>query len=502
MPAEYKVIDTPELVAKVNDYIAQVRASTINMGQRLVRTIETQGLNISTITAEQFLDCILKTKEPRLFAEVASHVLTADPTKPNWNKPELDILGDIVIATDDVKFYDNGHWTDPTTHIPPLDGGLLFVAGALLKPEHSPDRDDIVLNSKSPGMPNTIDRDKLKALYARRLLPAFIHANEDAGNKGVKGFINVPGLGCGEFAGDVKDAVCAIYPDVINEIIQENIGQFPNIGAFYIASPGAESRKNITGKVDVLFGSPFSALQQLDAPDRHGKKYVGHKPYKVVAADHASWPCNDWYVASRLTDEGVIGAATSAMQAMTGFGGVYSPTRKGFIPPSDYANWEAVVKSNKLTLDYNASTIAMVHVDTHQAGAAAADQTPVYQATGAAAVSTVGAIPYVGFTLMRDGNYFLATSNVEDATQIAKKLADINILGGSGNKFPGPHTSFAGGSNPTGIILTLANIETMMGVDKDTRMTQESIESALASLFSLAKPSPNLSAAGPGHSGP
>nr|MCH9716280.1 hypothetical protein [Gammaproteobacteria bacterium] len=109
---------------------------------------------------------------------------------------------------------------------------------------------------------------------------------------------------------------------------------------------------------------------------------------------------------------------------------------------------------------------------------------------------------YTKFSQMQDYNYFIETSHIADATQIAQKLADIGILGGSGNKFPGPHTSFAGGSNPTGIILTPANIETMMGVDKDTRMTQESIESALASLFSLAKPSPNLSAAGPGHSGP
>jgi hypothetical protein len=220
MPADYKVIYTPELLAKVNHYIAQVRAIKINMGQRLVTTIMSQGLDIGNITAKKFLDCILKTKEPRLFAEKASDVLTADPKKPNWNKPELDILGDIVIATDDVKFYDNGHWKAPTAHKPHLDGGLLFVAGALLKPEHSPDRDDIVLNRKNPGIPNTIDRNKLKALYLRRLLPAFIHANEDAGSKGVKGFINVPGLGCGEFAGDVIDAVCAVYPDIINSIPQ------------------------------------------------------------------------------------------------------------------------------------------------------------------------------------------------------------------------------------------------------------------------------------------
>jgi hypothetical protein len=320
----------------------------------------------------------------------------------------------------------------------------------------------------------------------------------------------IPGLGCGEFAGDVIDAVCAVYPDIINEIIQENIGRFPNIGAFYIASPGAQSRKNIEGESDVLFGDPLSNPQQLDAPDRHSKKYVGHKPYKVVAADHASWPCNDWYVASRWTDEGVIGAATSAMQAMTGVEGVYSG--QGFNPPSGYANWEDVVKRNQLALTCSLSTMTMVNVGTHQAGpaaGAAADgggggggggyvQSHLAGLFGLfkqASVDTQQRTSYINFSQLADDNYFIKTSNIADATRIAQKLADIGIQGGRGNKFPGPHAGFTAGTNPTGIILTPANIKMMMGADRDSKTIQESIEETLVSMLSLDKQIQRMGAA-------
>jgi hypothetical protein len=88
------------------------------------------------------------------------------------------------------------------------------------------------------------------------------------------------------------------------------------------------------------------AKSQLCPPVVYAEKgddFSGCALYSIVAWDHVAWPGNDFFVGSRVTDDGVKAAATSSMSVLTGVKGEYDPTRGKYQPPQPYVNWEAVV---------------------------------------------------------------------------------------------------------------------------------------------------------------
>ena len=91
---------------------------------------------------------------------------------------------------------------------------------------------------------------------------------------------------------------------------------------------------------------------QLSLPDILGSNGKGLfndcELYSFVAWDHVSWPGNDYYRGSRMTDDGVKAAATNTMQIMTGIEGKYSQDQNMYLPPQRYINWWAVVAENGL----------------------------------------------------------------------------------------------------------------------------------------------------------
>ena len=142
-------------------------------------------LDLALLTVESFLEQLVRTKKPQIFAESA---VVGDGS--DWNLMELGLLGDISIAAP-VTFFDNGRHTHPDVHQPPFTGWLLFVAGALLRNgrSHTPaDWQEIVNNGQ-------IDEDAYFRLYERRLLPGFLFINEQMQQQGKQALITVPGLG-------------------------------------------------------------------------------------------------------------------------------------------------------------------------------------------------------------------------------------------------------------------------------------------------------------------
>lgn len=79
------------------------------------------------------------------------------------------------------------------------------------------------------------------------------------------------------------------------------------------------------------------------------------KLYKIV-----SYTGNDYFAASKNTDDGVSAAATNSMEVITGIKGRYD--KGDYFPPKGNSNWEEVVHRNNITLraTYNVK-VAMVN---------------------------------------------------------------------------------------------------------------------------------------------
>jgi putative transposase len=76
------------------------------------------------LSTEAFLEHLVATKQPQIFAESAVHGDGSD-----WTATELSILGDIGFAVP-VSVYDNGRHHRPDVYEQPFPATLLFIPGA------------------------------------------------------------------------------------------------------------------------------------------------------------------------------------------------------------------------------------------------------------------------------------------------------------------------------------------------------------------------------------
>ena len=133
-----------------------------------------QAYDLSHMSVKSFLEVLMRTKRPCIFAESA---VAGNGT--DWNREELSILGDIGVATP-VTVYDDGKHVAPAVYEHPFTATLLFIPGALLQ-------------SRSPHLPadwnevihkNALNPKAYHALYHRRLYPLFCYANHCVGQRG------------------------------------------------------------------------------------------------------------------------------------------------------------------------------------------------------------------------------------------------------------------------------------------------------------------------------
>ncbi|WP_395477384.1 hypothetical protein [Rickettsia endosymbiont of Pantilius tunicatus] len=193
---EYNLILNETSLKELIDYKNALIEGHEQPGAYLKEKLGNQDL--SAMSNEKFLEALLSTKQPRIFVELSVQGKGLD-----WNHKELKLLGDVNVAVN-VEVHDNGVWstTDPNlkTHDKPFKGNLLFTPGVLLNGiaglEGKPiDYDEVTTNGK-------IDQKKYDSLIEKRLLPLLAHANETASNEGKPAVITMPGIGCGNFAGE------------------------------------------------------------------------------------------------------------------------------------------------------------------------------------------------------------------------------------------------------------------------------------------------------------
>ncbi|KAL1463286.1 hypothetical protein WDU94_015049 [Cyamophila willieti] len=299
---------------------------------------------------EQFIELLLSTKKPVIFAE---SLVRCDGT--DWNYTEIQLLGDVNI-TMPVEIYDNGVWGEFhdsfRTHDPPLQGELLFTPGPLLRSRAMrgippPDLEEILTN-------DTIDQDKYNKLMDRRLSPLLYHANETAKKDNVLALITIPGVGCGAFSGKYGGQMGEHLNKALQHIVEKNAINLTHISCIYY-DPYNECTnqdrdfKSVKYRVRPSKYNPNKS-QLMDPKDYQelGDDFSKCKLFKIVAWDHVSFPGNDFYSGVRNTDDGVAAAATNSMEVLTGIKGKY---HKGYyLPPHRKTDWELVVHENKIKL--------------------------------------------------------------------------------------------------------------------------------------------------------
>ena len=341
---KYKTLLSETSWQRAHDYLRSLQA-----GGQPGRFLQAKlaGLDVALLTVEAFLEQLIRTKRPQIFAESA---VAGDGT--DWNLTELGLLGDISIAAP-VTFFDNGRHQKPDVHQPPFTGWLLFVAGALLRNgrSHTPaDWNAVVKNDK-------IDEDAYFQLYERRLLPGFLFINQQMQQQSKRALITVPGLGCGMFAGPFQGQLGEILKCTLHRLLNKHHQSLPHIRAvYYDPYRECQNERHEIGELSLLVRPLTQGNEhkpQLCQPTTYaepGDDFSDCELVSVVAWDHVSWPGNDFYIGSRATDDGVKGAATDVTAVLTGISGTYNPQTFCYEPPAEHRHWLEVIDRHNLNL--------------------------------------------------------------------------------------------------------------------------------------------------------
>ena len=342
----HTLIIPDETRSRLAGYLASLRAGSASAGKCLRDGLA--GIDPATLTDAGFLDALLNTKPPQIFAESA---VAGDGS--DWNLTELGILGDISIAVP-VAIFDNGHHTAPVPHAEPFAGNLVFTPGALLRNGRGQPPADWAEVTRADSQ---LDSDGYYGLYERRLLPVFRYVDSNASTQGKSALLTIPGLGCGQFAGPFRGQLGAALQAVLERFLTQHGASFPHVKAVYYDpfSECSNSRQDIHG---------ISLMVRPLLQGNAGKSQLCHPTayqeldddfsdcilFSIVAWDHVSWPGNDYFGGSRCTDDGVKAAATDSMAVLTGIEGHYAPHRGAYLPPAPYRTWDEVVRQNGLRL--------------------------------------------------------------------------------------------------------------------------------------------------------
>lgn len=314
-------------------------------GGRLRAALVDQDL--AGLDAEAFLEHLVNTKSPQIFAESAIYGDGRD-----WNLTELALLGGIGIAVP-VQIFDDGRHVLPQVHRQPLAGTLLFIPGALLRN----DRGSVAADWAAATRGGRIVPESYCVLYERRLLPLLLHANTEAAALGQEALVTLPGLGCGQFAGPFRGAMGEHLKDALLALLGRHAARLPQIRAIYydpFSECGNERHEFGTLSLRVRpLTQGNDDRPQLCPPPAYaeaGDDFDNCRIYSLVAWDQVSWPGNDFWGGARATDDGVKAAATDVMHALTGLAGHYCTRTHGYQPPAPFRTWEEVVRAKKLRL--------------------------------------------------------------------------------------------------------------------------------------------------------
>lgn len=342
----YRFLMSKKTFDQTNQYLVKLKSNQIKIGQKLETQLKHYGYDLQTINIENFLECLINTKELCIFAESTNYTL-----RNQWNDQEVEILGDINCAIE-TEIYDNGVWSakNATIHEQPINGALIFVPGAILKTAtHAyPEYNNIIVK-------NEIDFKKYYEFYEHKLLSALEYANFLGARDNKKIFLTIPGIGCGAFAGKFSSTIHQLFGNVLINLIHAHHDKFQNISGIYFGSNENKNLQKIK-HIDIITKNGKDT-PQLCHPEEYGKAYIDCKLVKIVAWDHLSYPGNDYWDGTRNTDDGIGGAATKVFSDITGMTGLYHKQEKRYVleHQKDYTfqqlndeSWKKYIEKNHI----------------------------------------------------------------------------------------------------------------------------------------------------------
>lgn len=353
--SNYDVILSQTTLNSIETYKNALLLSATQPGAYMKEQLK--KIDLKNASNEEFIQSLLWTKKPMIFAE---QEIIGDGT--DWNKDELKLLGDINIAMN-VFIYDNGVWYVRNEHfrqhMHPMNGTLLFTPGPLLE----------YFRGRTPDLEEIIDKDgidqgKYNRLISRRITPLLYYTNQCAAKENIQAFVTIPGIGCGQFAGCFAGTMGERLNIALQAILKEHAHAFESIACIYYDPYGECSNEefkfgNVIFRVrPALKNFGKSLLCEPKQYEEEGDDFKNCKIFKLVAWDHASYPGNDFFGNNRATDDGVSAAATNSMQMITGINGYYQNGK--YLPPSGNKNWLQVVKDNNITMKANEQNIHII----------------------------------------------------------------------------------------------------------------------------------------------
>lgn len=354
---DYYVVMSEESFIKIIQYKQEIFSNPKLAGAYLKTIIQKSSKSLSEMSNAEFIELILATKKPSIFAEAAIKGGGKD-----WNNRELGILGDINI-TMPVTIYDNGVWPSSNGYPPhfrqhkqPFQGELLFTPGALLKKRKDFDGllPDLAEVTNEKGQ---IDQKAYNKLVKRRLLPILAYANEQAGIDEKQAVITMPGVGSGAFAGDYKGTIGNHLNIAMKAILKKHWSNLQNIiVVHYDPFTECDNEQQEFGNIKYRVrpaskGNQEKAqLSRLSDLEEQKEEFKNAKLYKIVAWDHVSLPGNDFIAGSKWTDDGIAGGGTNAMEKLMGKTSHYDKKIGQYIPPKGYTTWEHYANKNGIHL--------------------------------------------------------------------------------------------------------------------------------------------------------
>lgn len=337
---DYKVLISEKTLAKIEKYRNDLISNLKKPGGHLKQLLALYKKTVDQFSLHEFIDLLFQTKVPTIFAE--SEILG---NGLDWAPQELEILGEMSVAVPTAA-YDNASFTSPALYDEPLNATLVYTPGALLV-GNSPDKKAVVTN-------NEINDKALEELYENRLLPVLKYISQSAEQNGKKALVTIPGLGCGQFAGNFRGQLGEKLKNILVSLIKKHGDQLPGIRGIYFHTfqEGSYHSEKIN---DIKFISQVGG-ETKDIPGLNTPKfYEDDEPgifddcdlYSLVAWDHVSWPTNDLIRGSRATDDGIKGAATDTLTKITGYPGSYIKLK---YTPDNYRKWLDCIMKEGLSL--------------------------------------------------------------------------------------------------------------------------------------------------------
>lgn len=330
---------------KIRNWRKNLAQGTVKPGAKLSYVL--QGKDPSKMTGPALFHALTQTREPAKYAESEVRADGSD-----WTFEELALLGDASFAAP-VTFFDNGRHHNPQLHRPPFNGNLLFMSGALLRNDYGnpiPDKSECVKHGE-------LSPKAYQNLIIRRLRPLLTFANRQAGSQNTKAIVTVPGLGCGQFSGNIL-GIPEQLQKTIQKLLKDEGLRFRNISCVRL-----DTYSSLSNESEVIHGIKFRVrpllkgnnfTPQLSHPEQLEEEpgeFKDHILSSVVAWDPVSWPGNDFYIGNRATDDGVKAAASNVIEVITGIPGAYNERHHRFDPRDDSSEtWEAHIRRSGIQL--------------------------------------------------------------------------------------------------------------------------------------------------------